>query len=154
MHRRGLLALAAALVLTGCAGGRNEAVGAARLEPLAVVTAQGRAEFQVEVVDTAESRSQGLMYRKELAPDRGMLFDFKRPQEVAFWMRNTLIPLDMIFIRSDGRILTIARNAIPHDETPVPSEGVILGVLEIPGGRAAELGLQPGDKVEHRIFPK
>jgi uncharacterized membrane protein (UPF0127 family) len=83
-----------------------------------------------------------------------MLFDFKSPREVAFWMRNTYIPLDLIFIRADGRVLSIARNAKPFDETPIPSGGPILGVLEIPGGRAAQIGVLPGDRVVHRIFPR
>jgi uncharacterized membrane protein (UPF0127 family) len=81
-----------------------------------------------------------------------MLFDFKRPQQTAFWMRNTLIPLDILFIAADGRIVSIARNAVPHSEVPIPSGGVVLGVLEIAGGRAAQLGIYPGDRVKHRIF--
>lgn len=94
------------------------------------------------------------MFRKSLAPDRGMLFTYKRPQPASFWMKNTLIPLDIIYIQPDGRILSIVRNARPHDETPLPSGGLILGVLEIAGGRAAQLGILPGDRVFHRIFPK
>ena len=123
-----------------------------RVEPLEVVSATGVAKFQVEMADTPASRERGLMFRKALAPDRGMLFDFKTPQETAFWMRNTLIPLDILFVARDGRIITIARNAAPLDETPIPSGGPVLGVLELKGGRAAELGLSPGDRVRQRIF--
>lgn len=126
----------------------------ARGEPLEIVTPTGRTKFLVEVVDNDATRSKGLMNRRSLAPDRGMLFDFKSPREVAFWMRNTYIPLDLIFIRADGRVLSIARNAKPFDETPIPSGGPILGVLEIPGGRAAQIGVLPGDRVVHRIFPR
>lgn len=150
LDRRLFLGLAAAAV-GGCATAKTTT--AARVEPLEIVTGKGRVKFMVEVVDTPASRAQGLMYRKSLAPDRGMLFDFKKPAPVSFWMRNTLIPLDMIFIRQNGLVLSIARNAIPHDETPVPSNGAVLGVLEIAGGRAAELGILPGDRVLHRIFP-
>lgn len=122
------------------------------LQPLVIDTASGAKTFQVEVAATARQRELGLMCRQSLAGDRGMLFDFKTPQPVAFWMRNTLIGLDIIYIRPDGRILSIARNARPLDESLIPSGGVILGVLELRGGRAAELGLLPGDKVRHRMF--
>ena len=84
-----------------------------------------------------------------------MLFDFRGPTDnVAFWMRNTLIPLDIVYIRPDGRVLSIARNARPLDETPLPAGGQIRAVLELAGGRAAQIGLLPGDKVAHRIFPQ
>jgi hypothetical protein len=111
------------------------------------------ARFTVEVADTNRKREIGLMCRTQLAPDRGMLFDFKKSQEVYFWMENTLIPLDMVFIGADGRVVSVARNAAPMDRTPIPSHGVILGVLEIAGGRAAALGIAPGDRVFERIFP-
>jgi uncharacterized membrane protein (UPF0127 family) len=151
LDRRALLGLGAAVVVSRAAEAKTAAV---KFEPLEIVTAQGRTRFQVEVVDNDRTRAQGLMYRKSLAPDRGMLFDFKTPRDVSFWMRNTLIPLDMIFIRKDGRVLSIARNAVPHDETPVPSNGPVLGVLEVAGGRAAQIGVYPGDRVLHRIFPR
>lgn len=149
--RRALLgvALVAALVPAQAALAKG-----ARLEPLEIVMPIGREKFLVEVVDNDATRSKGLMNRRSLAPDRGMLFDFKSPREVAFWMRNTYIPLDLIFIRADGRVLSIARNAKPFDETPIPSGGPILGVLEIPGGRAAQIGVLPGDRIVHRIFPR
>jgi len=149
--RRALLGLALAAAL---APAHAALAKGSKLEPLEIVTATGRAKFQVEVVDNDATRAKGLMNRKSLAADRGMLFDFKTPRDVAFWMRNTYIPLDMIFIRSDGRILSIARNAKPFDETPIPSGGPIRGVLEIPGGRAAQIGMLPGDRVLHRIFPR
>lgn len=114
----------------------------------------GEHAFTVEVVDTAESRAQGLMYVQELAPDAGMLFDFKEERPVSFWMRNTFIPLDMLFIGSDGMVRNIHVNARPHDETSIPSDGPVQYVLEIPGGRSVELGIAAGDRVEHdRIRP-
>jgi uncharacterized membrane protein (UPF0127 family) len=125
------------------------------LQPLALVTEKGRFAFKVEDANTDHRREVGLMCRTRLAPDRGMLFDFRRPtDDVAFWMRNTLIPLDIVFVRPDGRVLSIAHDARPLDETPLPAGGQVRGVLEIAGGRAAQIGLMPGDRVVHRIFPQ
>jgi hypothetical protein len=125
------------------------------LQPLVLVTDKGRFAFQVENADTYKRQEIGLMCRTALAPDRGMLFDFRKPTDnVTFWMRNTLIPLDIVFIRPDGRVLSIAHNAHPLDETALPAGGQIRGVLEIAGGRAAQLDLMPGDRVLHRIFPR
>jgi uncharacterized membrane protein (UPF0127 family) len=87
------------------------------------------------------------MFVRSLEPDRGMIFPYDPPQDVAFWMRNTLIPLDILFIRSDGRIARIT-NAKPLDETPLPGGEPIAAVLELRGGRAAELGIKPGDQVD------
>ena len=116
---------------------------------LTLHTATGDYRFNVEVVDTPESRAQGLMFRTELADDAGMLFDFKEEREVSFWMQNTLIPLDMIFVGTDGVIDTIHVNARPQDPTSIPSEVPVQFVLEIPGGRSVEIGLKPGDTMEH-----
>ena len=109
----------------------------------------GDHSFAVEVVDTPEGRAQGLMFRTELAPDAGMLFDFKQEREVAFWMQNTLIPLDMLFVGADGVVKTIHVNARPQDPTSIPSEVPVQFVLEIPGGRSVELGLKAGDTMSH-----
>ncbi|MCR6672884.1 DUF192 domain-containing protein [Devosia ginsengisoli] len=126
--------------------------------PLAACSDEGRLvlhsstgdySFNVEVVDTPESRAQGLMYRTELAEDAGMLFDFKEERPVSFWMRNTFIPLDMIFVDAAGVVKTIHVNAVPHDVTGIPSEVPVQFVLEIPGGRSVEIGLKPGDTMEH-----
>ncbi len=125
-----------------------------RLDTVEILTGRGRVKFTVELAVTRAEQERGLMFRKSLAPDRGMLFPYNPPQRAAFWMKNTLIPLDIIYIAPDGRVLSIARNAVPHDETPLPSGGVIRGVLEIPGGRAAQLGILPGDRVLNKIFPK
>ena len=123
-----------------------------RTEPLVITTARGRWRFTVEMADTDATRETGLMCRAHLAPEAGMLFDFKTPQETAFWMKNTIIPLDLLYIARDGRIVTIARNAIPENETAIPSGGLVTGVLELRGGRAAEIGAAPGDRVTQRIF--
>lgn len=155
LARRAVLGLlASVLVLVGAVLPSPASAAALREEPLEIVTAQRTVKFTVEVADTEETRDRGLMFRKSIAPDRGMLFDFKSPRQAAFWMRNTLISLDIIFITEDGRILTIARNAVPLSEVPIPSGGVIRGVLELAGGRAAQLGIYPGDRVKHRIFKR
>lgn len=109
----------------------------------------GEHVFDVEVVDTPESRAQGLMFVTELADDAGMLFDFKEERPVSFWMMNTFIPLDMIFVGADGVIKTIHVNARPHDTTSIPSQVPVQFVLEIPGGVAEKLGIKPGDTMEH-----
>jgi uncharacterized membrane protein (UPF0127 family) len=116
---------------------------------LTIHSKSGDHRFHVELVDTPETRAKGLMYRQELAPDAGMLFDFKEEREVSFWMMNTFIPLDMLFIGSDGVIRTIHVNAKPHDPTSIPSKVPVQFVLEIPGGRTSELGIEPGDTVNH-----
>ena len=144
-----ILALTIAVALS--AGAHAQAL---KIEPLDIATAKGVYHFKVEVADTNATRERGLMFRKSLAGDRGMLFDFKTPQSVAFWMKNTLIPLDMVFIGADGRIVSIARNAQPMDEAAIPSGGDVRGVLELRGGRAGEIDAEPGDKVRERIFPK
>ena len=143
-----LLALAAGLCFGAPAAARD-----GTYEPQQIVTSKGPAKIQVEVVDNNRDREHGLMYRMSRAPDRGMLFDFKREKDVAFWMKNTYIGLDMVFIRADGTILSITRDAKPFDETPLPSGGPVRAVLEIPAGRAAESGVLPGDRVLHRSFP-
>jgi len=118
---------------------------------LVLHTGTGDYSFNVEIVDTPESRAKGLMFRQELAEDSGMLFDFKEEREVSFWMRNTFIPLDMIFIDSAGVVKTIHVNARPQDPTSIPSEVPVQFVLEVPGGRSQEIGLKPGDTMEHDL---
>ncbi|AXC49844.1 DUF192 domain-containing protein [Paracoccus suum] len=117
-------------------------------------------DIAVEVVDTPDSRARGLMFRESLAPEHGMLFIYEAPSEVAFWMRNTLIPLDMLFIDPAGRVAHVAANAVPHDETPVPGAHPgdpapeRLMVLEIGGGEAARLGLGEGAILSHPRLPQ
>jgi uncharacterized membrane protein (UPF0127 family) len=115
--------------------------------PLTIHSANGKHRFTVEVANTAEQQSMGLMFRRSLGPNKGMIFPFDPPQFASFWMKNTLIPLDMIFIRADGKIARIA-TAKPLDETPVLSGDTVVAVLEIRGGRSAQLGIRAGDKVD------
>jgi uncharacterized membrane protein (UPF0127 family) len=117
--------------------------------PLTIRSATGNHRFTVEIAASPAEQEQGLMFRRSLAPNRGMIFPYQPPIDVAFWMRNTLIPLDMLFIRADGRIARIA-TARPLDDTPVPSGEPIAAVLELAGGRAAELGIREGDIVSWR----
>lgn len=120
---------------------------------LVVQSQSGPHAFTVELADTPEDRARGLMFREQLAPDAGMLFDFHAERPVSFWMQNTLIPLDMLFIRADGKIANIHVNARPLDVTSIPSDGPVQFVLEIPGGRSVELGIAAGDRVEHDRIP-
>jgi uncharacterized membrane protein (UPF0127 family) len=119
---------------------------------LVIQTAKGPQRFRVELADNDMSRSRGMMFRTSMAPDAGMLFDFKQEQMASFWMRNTLLPLDMLFIKADGTILNIHQRAIPRDETGINSAGPVRAVLEVNGGTTARLGIKAGDKVEHTIF--
>lgn len=122
-------------------------------EPLEIVSAKGPVKLEVEYADTESERAQGLMCRTVMAPDHGMLFDFKSPTPVYFWMKNTYLPLDMVFIDQGGEIVAIAPNTTPLSEAPVGPGVPVLGVLELNAGRAEALGLRPGDRVRHRIFP-
>jgi uncharacterized protein len=119
---------------------------------LEIVSKSGVHAFTVELATNDAERTQGLMFRKELPEGRGMLFDFEREQPVSFWMHNTYIPLDMIFIRSDGRILRIAENTEPLSDRLVPSGGPVRAVLEVIAGTARRLGIEAGDRVESPLF--
>ena len=125
-----------------------------KTEPLDVVTRHGRRHFVVEIADTPATQERGLMFRAKLPAGRGMLFDFHTPQDVTFWMKNTAIALDIIFIDAHGRIVSIARNAKPMSEDLIPSGAPILGVLELRGGRAAEIGADVDDTVSERMFAR
>jgi uncharacterized protein len=125
---------------------------AADVQSLEIVTKSGVQVFSVEIATTEQEKETGLMYRKELADGKGMLFDFSPEQQVSMWMKNTYIPLDMIFIRSDGRILRIAENTEPMSTKIIPSGGLAKGVLEVVGGTAKKYGIAPGDKVAHPLF--
>ena len=109
----------------------------------------GQARFAVEIADTDALRAQGLMHRERLARSAGMLFIYDAPTEPSFWMRNTLIPLDMVFVDPTGRITRVHANAIPHDTTPIPGGPNVLMVLEINGGMAALLGIAEGSELRH-----
>ena len=116
--------------------------------PLAIDSSGRTHRFTVEVAGTAEEQRIGLMNRQQLAPDRGMIFPFETERVASFWMKDTLIPLDMIFIRADGSLTNIEANTVPMSEESVYSYEPVTAVLEIAGGRSAELGIKPGDKVQ------
>lgn len=116
--------------------------------PLTVASRGQRHAFRVEVSRTAQEQAQGLMFRTSMGADEGMLFVRSPPDVASFWMRNTVIPLDLVFIGTDRRVINVAANAVPYDETPLVSAGVAGAVLELNGGRAAQLGIAPGDRVE------
>jgi len=120
--------------------------------PLAIETAGGRHDFTVELATTQAQRQQGLMYRRKMARDAGMLFDYGRTQPAAMWMKNTFIPLDMLFIDEDGRIVRVAQRTVPHSLVVVSSGEPVRAVLELNGGSAARFGIKPGDHVRHAIF--
>jgi uncharacterized membrane protein (UPF0127 family) len=122
------------------------------LEPLEIVSKSGVHTFAVEMAVTPEEQAKGLMFRRELPEGQGMLFDFHQEQPATFWMKNTYVSLDMIFIRGDGRILRVAENTVPLSEALVPSGGPVRAVLEVVAGTARKLGIAPGDRVAHPIF--
>jgi uncharacterized membrane protein (UPF0127 family) len=130
-------------------------VAAARaLDPgeLVIDTPRGQHSFTIELADTPEERSRGLMYRRSMQPNHGMLFDFQVEQPVAFWMKNTPLPLDMLFIDATGTVVQIAADTVPFSETPVPSEQPVQAVLELNAGTSKKLGIAPGAVVRHPIF--
>ncbi len=115
--------------------------------PLAVSRADRTHSFRVEVARTSAEQAKGLMFRMALGADEGMIFPMNPPRHASFWMRNTVIPLDIIYIGTDGRIANIWENTVPYSEEPLPSTGLVKGVLELRGGRVKQLGIRPGDKV-------
>jgi len=127
---------------------------AAEQQTLEIVSKSGVHVFAIELAASNEERARGLMYRKELPEGRGMLFDFSPEQDVSMWMQNTYLSLDMIFIRADGRILTIAENTTPLSERIISSGGRVRGVLEVIAGTAKRLGIAPGDRVAHPLFAR
>jgi uncharacterized membrane protein (UPF0127 family) len=123
-----------------------------RQSPLVIETAKGPVHFTVELAATPEARERGLMFRRHVGANAGMLFDFHEVRDIAFWMKNTLVPLDMVFIRANGRIARIAANTTPLSTENIPAGEPVAAVLEIAGGRADALGIKPGCLVRHGIF--
>lgn len=122
-------------------------------DDLTIETGDGRViPFVVELALTPRQRAQGLMFRKEMAADAGMLFLFEREAPRSFWMKNTYLPLDILFLDASGRIVSIARDTTPLSEAPIPSELPAAAVLELNAGTAALLGLSPGDRIVYRAF--
>jgi uncharacterized membrane protein (UPF0127 family) len=126
---------------------------AARAEPLVIHAGGSAYKFEVEIVTTPDGRERGLMFRKSLAANAGMLFIYPDEKPVSFWMKNTLIPLDMLFLKADGSIAHIAHNAVPMDETPIDSGAPVKAVLEVKGGTAEGLGIKEGDRVDYPDRP-
>ena len=123
-----------------------------RKERVTITTASGRHDFQVEITATDADRSMGLMFRKSLARRAGMLFAYPKSFEITMWMKNTYISLDMIFIRKDGRVHRIEKGTEPFSERVIASQGDVSAVLEVVAGVADEIGLKPGDRIEHAFF--
>ncbi len=148
-----ILFLALGLFLPALAGG---AAGSPTIEfetsEATVVTSKGRYVFKVELALDVTQRMLGLQGRPTLEPGRGMLFDFESVRPVVMWMKNTLVPLDMIFIAEDGKIAGVARDTTPLSLARIPSPGPVRAVLEVPAGTALMLGIVPGDRVEHPLF--
>ncbi len=144
MRMRNMAIAAVALLVSA-----GTAVAECREDLVRVEGDWGRANFTVEVADDNEERAQGLMFVEEMGMMNGMLFVYDAPQRASFWMRNTLIPLDMLFIENDGTIARVHANAVPLDETPIFGGDGIRFVLEINGGMAARLGIEAGDVIQH-----
>jgi uncharacterized protein len=127
---------------------------AADMQTLEIATASGVHSFAIEVVANDTDRAKGLMFRRELPEGQGMLFDFQRDQDIAMWMKNTYVSLDMLFINADGRIRRIAENTKPLSEETIPAGGPVRGVLEVIAGTARKFGIKPGDRVAHSMFSR
>jgi uncharacterized membrane protein (UPF0127 family) len=149
--RRSILAAIAAIAVFARALGAQSRVSFPTSE-LIIESGAKRHRFAIEVAVNDEQRALGLMHRTQLAADSGMLFDFQSDQVTAMWMRNTRIPLDMLFIAHDGRIVNIAQRTVPFSEASVFSDGPVRAVLELNGGTVSRLGIRPGDRVVHPIF--
>ena len=151
MRRAGTLVLAALLAFAGLAA-HAQLLQRFETSTLTIATANGDKPFTVELAITPSQQEQGLMFRRELAPDAGMLFILPQVQPAVFWMKNTLLPLDMLFIAADGRIADIHERAVPLSEANIVSKVPVKAVLELNGGTVARLGIKPGDVVHHAMF--
>ena len=154
MVRRDVRHVALAITLGFTAFALTPVSAAFALDGLDVDTKTGKHHFEVEIAKDEASREKGLMFRKYLPPDRGMLFEFDTEEPLEFWMKNTPLSLDIIFIDHAGVVKSIAANAEPLSETTIPSGAPADAALELLGGEAAKIGLQPGDQVEHPFFKK
>jgi len=155
LRRRSLLiaALLALAVALAPPAARAQLASFGKSE-LTIDTASGKQHFTIEEAKTQPQMMQGLMYRRSMPPDAGMLFEYDHPQPVAFWMKNTLIPLDMLFIGADGTVLDIHERAVPLSLDTIGTDKPVLGVLELNGGTVSRLGIKPGDRVDHPLFAK
>ena len=146
------LGVCAVALLAGSDVGSAAGAGSHGRSRLLIETPAGRHVFTVEVATTPASRRRGLMHRRSMAPDAGMLFDYGRAAHAAMWMKNTFIPLDMLFIGGDGLILKIAERTMPHSLETMTSDGPVRAVLEVNAGTVARLGIRTGDLVRHVLF--
>jgi hypothetical protein len=154
LNRRTLVSLLMS-VLTGLpAPSRAADIQEFPKSELTIVSSTGRHQFHVEVAETQAQMTQGLMFRRTLAADAGMLFDYKQPTMATMWMRNTLIPLDMLFVDAHGRIVNIQQRAVPQSLDLIAAAAPVRAVIELNGGTTARLGIAPGDQVLHPIFDK
>lgn len=151
-------AIAATLVVPACSAGSlaSDAAGGPLIvwqtTSLTIVTTKGPHVFTVEIADDDAKRARGLMCRTSMAPDAGMIFDYGAERAVSMWMKNTILSLDMVFIRADGTVFSIARSAVPYSEEFIRSGGPVQAVLELNAGMADRIGLKPGDVVRHAMF--
>lgn len=145
------LALASLLTASAYAQGPKPAPPGPT-DPLTILSGGKSHVFQVELADTPEESELGLMYRKEMARDRGMIFHFGKPTQTGMWMKNCVFPQDMLFLDADGAVLAIAENARPGSERIITPGFPFTGVLELNGGVVKELGLKPGDRIQHKMF--
>ena len=152
MKRRALLLLATAIAASSFAFLTGAQLQRFATSELTIVSATGPHRFTVEVAEAPAQMEQGLMFRRALAPDAGMLFDYKTPTMATMWMRNTLIPLDMLFVDAQGRIVNIHQRAVPQSLDVIAAAAPVRAVIELNGSTAARLGIAPGDQVQHPIF--
>jgi uncharacterized protein len=150
--RTRLLAALFVLTLAACSKPAETSPIGLPMEVITIDSDHGSETFQVEIAADDATREKGLMFRKSMEPDHGMLFVFPIVEGVAFWMKNTPLPLDIIFIRQDGTISSVAPNAKPFSTEEIPSAEGIKAVLELNGGRAEALGIVPGDRVHAKAF--
>lgn len=150
--RRVLFVLPILLAILGLAGESGAPSAGNSTSALTIVSVNGKHRFNVELAVTPAEMERGLMYRRELAPDAGMVFDFKQPTKATMWMHNTLIPLDMLFVDGQGRIVNIHPNAVPQSDAVIAAAAPVRVVIELKGGTADRLGIQPGDRVLYPIL--
>lgn len=152
LSRLAPLALAVTLALAPRPPAQAAEPQSLAVEPVVVETRDGPVTFAAEIADDGGERSVGMMHRTEIGPREAMLFQYPRPTRVSMWMRNTLVPLDMLFITAGGEIVHIEHDAQPHDETPRGPVRLVRGVLEVRGGEAERLGIEEGMTVRHAFF--
>ncbi len=153
MHTRRVILLLAVFLATAVSGRATEQqLQQFATAPLTIVSGSGTHRFTVELAETPDQMEQGLMFRRSLAPDAGMLFDFKQPTVATMWMHNTLIPLDMLFVDQQGLIVNIAERAVPESDATIAAVAPVRAVIELNGGTADRLDIKPGDRVLYPIF--